>query len=253
MKYGIFYFSGTGNTKLLAQTLAKELEVPAHSIEENIDWAEFFATSERLIVLYPVYFSVPPMLLRDFINEHATEIAGKEFISIASQMCYSGDGARVIEDYLPEGCRLIDIRQVDMPNNIPNIPIFPLGPKSGNRRKTRRALHKIRRIAASIRAGQFSRRHSSALAIKMGEVQRNGGLKHEREKRKSVWVSDACIRCNRCVRVCPAHNFVLGEHKAVPQGECTLCLRCENQCPTRAITVIMNRQLKRQYPGPVVK
>lgn len=40
-KYAIIYFSGTGNTRLIARHLAEKLAIKAHSIEEELDWAEF--------------------------------------------------------------------------------------------------------------------------------------------------------------------------------------------------------------------
>lgn len=251
MEFGIIYFSGTGNTKLIAEQLGKTLKTEVHSIEEKLDWPAFLTTADRLIVLYPVYFSVPPMLLRQFISDHASCFENKEVISVVTQMCYSGDGARVLEDFMPKTARLIDTHHINMPNNIPNIPGVPIASKGGNRRKVARGLRKAERIALGIQAGQFKRRHCSGFSIKLGEVQRKGGLKSEQGKRSSVKVTETCIKCGYCVRKCPTQNFVM-EDRAVPQGKCILCLRCENKCPAKAITVIMDRPLKRQYPGPIV-
>lgn len=253
MSTAILYFSGTGNTALLAQHLAQSLNCPLHSMEDKTDWPEFFAAADPLIILYPVYFSVPPLIFRQFLQEHAGELANKRVISIVSQMCYSGDGARVLEDFLPASAKLIDTHHINMPNNIPNIPFVPLASAGGNRRKVARALRKLERIAAGIQAGRFKRRHCSAFSIKLGEVQRVGGLKNEAAKKDKVWVSEACIRCGLCVRVCPTHNFQMSPRKAEPQGNCTLCLRCENKCPTKAISVILDRPLQRQYPGPITR
>ncbi len=251
MADAIVYFSGTGNTQLLAEELGRELDLEAHSIEDDIDWAAYLREAPRIVILYPVYFSVPPMILREFIDRHRALFDDKEIISIASQMCYSGDGARVIEDFLPDSARLIDTHHVNMPNNIPNIPFVPLASKGGNKRKTARALKQLRKIAAGIREGDYKRRHSSGFAIKLGEVQRVGGLQSEAAKKDSVRVSDACIGCGLCVRLCPTDNFTLEGNKAVPHGNCTLCLRCENKCPVRAIRVILDKPVKTQYPGPL--
>lgn len=251
MDDAILYFSGTGNTQLLAEELGKELNLQAHSIEEAIDWTTYLNEAERIIVLYPVYFSVPPMILREFIDRHRACFEHKDIICIASQMCYSGDGARVIEDFLPDSAHLIDTHHVNMPNNIPNIPFVPLASPRGNQRKTARALKQLRKIATNLQKGNFKRRHCSKLAIKLGEVQRVGGLKSEKSKKDAVRVSDACIRCGLCVHICPAQNFTLEKTKAVPHGNCTLCLRCENKCPVKAIRVLIDRPVKTQYLGPL--
>ncbi|NLL64187.1 MAG: 4Fe-4S binding protein [Clostridiaceae bacterium] len=249
MKDKIIYFSGTGNTKLLAEKLGELLNVEAHSIEEKIDWMSYLTNSRRLIILYPVYFSVPPMILREFFDHYAVALENKEMICIVSQMCYSGDGARVVEDFLPSSAKLIDTHHINMPNNIPNIPFVPLATSGGIRRKVSRGLRKLTKIADGIKKENFKRRHTSKFSILLGQSQRNGGLKSEKSKKSSVRVNDDCISCGLCVRICPTNNFVM-ENKAVPLGECTLCLRCENKCPAKAITVIIDRPVKRVYPGP---
>lgn len=248
--FTIVYFSGSGNTALLAKHLANRLEAPVYSIEEDIPWAEDLAKASAIILMYPIHYSVPPMLFRQFLERHAALFENREIISIVSQMCYSGDGARAVEDFLPESARLIDTHHLNMPNNISNIPFVPVASDAGNRRKVGRALRKLNRIADDIRKGRFKRRHVSRLSVWMGEVQRKGGLKSEKEKRKNVWVTDDCIRCGLCAKVCPTGNFVI-EDKAVPQGNCTLCTRCENKCPKNAISVIFNKPVKTKYKGPL--
>lgn len=248
---GIIYFSGTGNTKVLAEELGKNLNIKPVSIEENIDFEKFLDKLDRIVIMYPIYFSVPPIILRDFIKKYEKYFENKEIISIASQMIYSGDGGRVIEDFLPESSKLVDINHINMPNNIPNVPLLPVSPDFGNKNKTRKGLLKIKYIGNNIKNGIHRRRHSSNLAIKMGEFQRVGGLKNEKEKQKKVFVNNNCISCGICEKVCPVNNFHI-EEKAVPEGHCVLCLRCENKCPTKSIHVLIDKDFKRQYKGPIV-
>lgn len=248
---GIIYFSGTGNTKLLAEELGRNLGIKPISIEENIDFEKFLDSLDRIVIMYPIYFSVPPIFLRDFINKYRKSFENKEIISIMSQMIYSGDGARVIEDFLPNSAKLIDTYHVNMPNNIPNMPFVPIATNGGNQRKTRRGLLKIQFISKNIKNGIYRRRHCSKFSILLGEVQRKSGLKNERKKQKKVWVSDECISCGICEKICPVNNFHI-EDKAVPEGRCTLCLRCENECPTKAIRVLIKKDFKRKYPGPII-
>lgn len=250
MKTTILYFSGTGNTELIARRLSGKLSVPVHSIEEKCDFHQVISEAERIILLYPIHYAVPPMFMRDFLSKHFPAFEHKEIISIATQMIVSGDGARVVEEYLPESARLIDIHQINMPNNISNMPMIPVTPDWGNRRKVRRALRKADRIAKNILAGRFKRRHASRFAIWLGNTQRPAGLRSEQSKKGNVWVTDACIRCGICVRTCPTGNFRM-EKKAVPQGDCTFCTRCENRCPVNAISVLLNRPVKKKYKGPL--
>ena len=248
--YGIIYFSGTGNTKLIAEHAAGLLPAEIHSIEEELDWPFFIRQVERLIFFYPVHYAVPPMIMRAFLKDYARALEHKEVICIASQMIASGDGARALEDFLPDSARLIACYHVNMPNNIANLPVLPVSSEKGNRRKVGRAVHKTEKIIEKIKKGTFERQHSGPLSRKIGDSQRIGGLQSEQAKRSCVWVSDACIHCGLCARICPTHNFRIRD-KAVPQGECTLCMRCENRCPARAISVLLHKPVKEAYPGPL--
>lgn len=247
--FKILYFSGTGNTKALAERLGEKMGIPRASIEEDRSWEEYLSKADSLVLMYPIHYSVPPMIFREFLRDHRDLFHNKKVVSIACQMCYSGDGGRVVEDFLPGDCEVVDTRHVNMPNNIPNIPFVPIASVRGNRRKTARALRKMDRIAGDLQAGRFKRRHISRFSRFLGEGQRKGGVAKEPEKKKSVKVSEACISCGLCVRSCPTKNFVLRE-KAVPLGNCSLCLRCENRCPVNAITVLIHRPVERKYPGP---
>lgn len=253
--FGILYFSGTGNTKLLAERLGGLLGAPVHSIEENFDRQGFFDGCQRIILMYPVHYSVPPMIMRDFFVAQGLLFEHKEIISIVTQMIVSGDGARAAEDFLPATAEIIDTHHIKMPNNIVNIPFVPVSSARGNYRKVRRALRKLERIAAKINQGKFKRRHCSFLARKIGDSQRIGGLKSEKGKKDKVWVSGSCLQCGLCAKICPAGNFLMdaAEGKAVPQGRCTLCMRCENRCPAKAIRVLLDRPVNKQYPGPLTR
>ena len=56
--YGIYYFSGTGNTKALADMLNKHLDSVVYSIEDDYD------LQDEMVIMYPVHgFGVPKIVL----------------------------------------------------------------------------------------------------------------------------------------------------------------------------------------------
>ena len=50
-----------------------------------------------------------------------------------------------------------------------------------------------------------------------------------------------CIRCGKCVSLCPMKNISLENGNTVSDGKCTMCYRCINFCPTQAITLFGKR------------
>ncbi|MDR1238862.1 MAG: EFR1 family ferrodoxin [Treponema sp.] len=47
---------------------------------------------------------------------------------------------------------------------------------------------------------------------------------------------DACTRCGRCIRDCPAGNISLEQGRFRFGWNCTMCMRCSLYCPVDAIT-----------------
>ena len=50
-----------------------------------------------------------------------------------------------------------------------------------------------------------------------------------------------CIRCGKCISLCPMKNISLENGNTVSGGKCTMCYRCVNFCPTQAITLLGKR------------
>ncbi len=56
------YFSGTGNSKYIAEKFADKMKIEAYSIEETIDFKSIFDKTDTIAVCYPVYGSCVPLI-----------------------------------------------------------------------------------------------------------------------------------------------------------------------------------------------
>lgn len=246
----LFYFSGTGNTKLVANKIAKDLDIEIKSMEENLNFLDYIKEKETVIIMYPVYYSTPPIIVRDFIKKHEVCFENKQVMSIVSQMGFSGDGAYVLNEYLPPSSKLIYSRHINMPSNISNLPVIAYWEKIFCNLKINHALKKAKKISSEIKNNNLITQGNTKFGNKLGLSQRKGGLAKENKNRSSVWIDDSCIGCGICEESCPVNNFYIDNNKAESKGLCILCTRCENLCPEKSIRVFINKKVKHQYRLP---
>ena len=97
----IVYFSGTGNSKYIAENFASRMQIEAHSIEENINFEELFNKVDTIAVCYPIYGSCVPRIMREFVQKHMRFFESKKLIIFCTQMLFSGDGAKAFARLIP--------------------------------------------------------------------------------------------------------------------------------------------------------
>lgn len=91
----IIYFSGTGNTRYVAHRLKHELSVSAVTVNicKELDFDGIIKNSDYLFFCYPVYGSMTPKIMDEFVLKYADIIKGKEVGVVITQGLLSGDGA----------------------------------------------------------------------------------------------------------------------------------------------------------------
>jgi ferredoxin len=247
----IFYFSGTGNSRHIAQLFCKNTGAQIHSIEEDVDFGALIARHDTLAFCYPVYASCVPRPMREFVLRHADALRGKRTIIFCTQLLFSGDGARAMTAFLPDGAKNVTYAEhFNMPNNICNFPLFRVKNGEQNRRKLRRARRKMERVCADLENGVIRRRGFGKFSQILGKTQNLFWPAIEKRYASSARTDADCVRCGLCVRICPAGNLTLGGHGIEQHDNCVFCYRCVNACPQRAITVMFHKKPKRQYKGP---
>ena len=266
----IFYFSGTGNTWWTSVQLQKHLsaegiqaetvsiEAPEKIIKEKIE------TAEIIFLLYPIYGSDRPEIVKDFIND-LPQARGKEFGIICTQLMFSGDGAWFEHELIESrGYSIRWTAHIRMPNNI-SVPAFPL-PYTNDKTRLEKLLmkadRKLAQTASYTAQGISKRQGASRLSNLLGLMQRKPFRKMFHSIQDLVSInSERCTKCGKCIRLCPIGNIIFAdeEHGGFPefQGHCNLCLRCYNFCPAQAVMYDCKnfkpkaRGRKTPYRGPV--
>lgn len=249
------YFSGTGNSRYIAEQFSKRMKWACFSIEEKADFDRLIKDADTIAFCYPIYGSDVPLIMQNFLHEHASLLENKKLIIFCTQLLFSGDGARVMTDYLlgvPH--QVIYAEHFNMPNNICNFFLFRVPTQKRIEGYVRRADRKLLRVCNEINQGRIRLRGFNPISKYTGLLtQRKGFQKMLIHIKTDVLVDEDCISCGKCVQLCPMKNLILENKVIVQQNNCTACFRCVNECPKQAITVFIHRKVKKQYHGIFIK
>ncbi len=64
---------------------------------------------------------------------------------------------------------------------------------------------------------------------------------------KKFYATDACISCGKCAENCMLNNITINDGRPVWGKDCTHCMACICKCPTEAIEYGKNTQGRRRY------
>ncbi len=266
MKVSIFYFSGTGNTWFIAKALESEFEtrgaeVAAVSIEEIAEIAEIeeieevksykalnqerlnamIHTSDKIIIGYPIYGSMAPKPMIDFIKS-LPDVKGKEVSVFTTLVLASGDGAIVYRNILEEKGYVFGTGlEFKLSNNfnVPEFPdVLPVGSEEKIDKRNEKALPRVRKMVDLVLSDKNKVQGDHKLGNMLGNLQRKHVEGLIRKINRNLYVeSSACIHCNKCVKLCPVENITDVNNKIIINDKCVGCMRCYHFCPTKAINI----------------
>lgn len=255
------YFSGTGNTKYVAELFSLNMGAACFSIESDMDFSAEIKRHDTITICYPIYGSRMPLIMREFAAKHMANFAGKKLIIFVTQVAFSGDGARVLTDLFPVNhIEVIYAEHFSMPNNVSNIFFLRQRSDKSIAKRMQAADRKLDSVCRNIKSGKVKKRGFSVFSKLIGKVQgkpwqgdsRNSSAAEgtmEYRAKHSVKIDANCTACKICVKCCPMNNFEGADGIITPKNNCTVCYRCINLCPQKAISVWFSAKPKWQYKG----
>jgi ferredoxin len=255
-----FYFSGTGNTKYIADLFSYKMNAKCISIEADIDFTVEIKGHDTIAFCYPTYCSRVPRIMREFVHKHMDELIGKKVIILITQQAFSGDGARVFTDMFESGAlEVIYAEHFNMQQNMGNFPVWRnlFKPNDKSKRKfIKKAEAKMTVVCNDIKNNVVKKRGFSKISKLLGCIQGKPWQKNtsdiapqrlEKKLKNDVRIRQDCTACNICTKICPMKNLINHEGQIQHLSNCTLCYRCVNRCPQKAITVYIHTKPKWQY------
>lgn len=246
------YFSGTGNTKYVIEKMLQSLNKESfalYSIEEKFDFIGAADRADTIIVGYPIYGSKMPKILEEFIFNNKVAFKGKDVISVATQALFSGDGGALLFRKLKgvEYNFKASIH-INMPTNLGFLKLFTIKNGEENNKTLFKANNKINIVCNNLNNGKLVKNGKGVISWCLGFfTQRLWFSMAENKITKKIKVDAHCNGCGLCSKICPCNNFTLNENKADTKGNCTICYRCINACPKKAIRLF--GKVAQQYRG----
>ena len=74
----VLYFSGTGNTKYLANKFAEKMSGESYSIEEKVDFEKLILSGDTITFCYPIYGSCVPKIMTEFVMKYKKFLNNKK-------------------------------------------------------------------------------------------------------------------------------------------------------------------------------
>lgn len=245
----ILYFSGTGNSKYVAQKIADITGDQILSINERVKQGntEPLCSDAPFVFVCPTYAWRIPRIVENYITKVAFSGTQKVYFILTC-----GTHTLNAVHYVKRLCRnkgfdLLGFGEILMPENY--IALFTAPDKEESDAIIAKADTKAAQFAMDIRdkrtlpgfgkTGGIEGRISSGLMnpVCYKLIFHADGF-HATEK---------CIHCGKCARLCPLNNIEMVNGAPVWGKKCTHCMACICGCPQEAIEYKNKTQGKTRY------
>lgn len=246
----ILYFSGSGNSKYVAEYLADQLKDDIMNLGDVLKENKALSANSvtPYVIVSPVYISVIPLIIEKMLKT-ATLTGSKQIYFI---MTCAGSGISVSAVCAKRICKkqnleCMGVTHLSMPQNY--LMYFKIGTPEENKIKFDKAITNLPSILESIRNKEKINTVKPSLShklmasrpmIKLFDKMLIGSKKFK--------VNNDCISCGICEKLCPKNVIKLSNGKPVWNKKgCLHCTACINSCPKQAINYGKKTAAKQRY------
>lgn len=241
----LYYFSGTGNTKKVADSLQNTFEkhnvtcqvinmesVESGGVQKALDTAPLY-----IGLCFPVAIQSTFPLVWDFV-ESLPSVSGQKIFMVDTMDAFSGGVVGPMKKYLTEkGYQCIGAVELKMSNSMRT----KKKSKTALEQKNQKALLKAEQFAEMLLKGKTHWERVPVLSDWMRSISRNRKIWTQTSGRISV-EHDRCIQCKLCISACPVKAISMKEDRIrIDHSRCISCMRCVNHCPTNAFLLDKKR------------
>ena len=239
----VFYFTATGNSLYVA----KQLEKNPVSIAQAVHDRQMVYKAERIGIVCPVFGHEVPALVKEFLEK--ASFVTPYFYMILTYGNRHGGAAKLAENMLKEmEIKPSYINVILMADNF--LPAFDMDVQKRLDKKVDEHIKNIQKDIAD------QKRYRSSVTDRDRMIHREY-LSRTSDMPPDYWkhlyhITDECIGCEICTRVCPEKCFTVQNQKSSwNPGNCIGCMACIHACPMMAIQMnIPEKNPKARYRNP---
>lgn len=269
----IFYFSGTGNSKWAAKTLALETGDTLVSIPEviNSNCSFTIEKDEHVGFIFPIHGWRVPNIVKEFLTKLTIKTLGED-TSHVKHYCFclvtAGDSiGKAMERFqqqlksvtVNDALSLKAVCSLIMPESYVGLPGIDVDTKEKELEKKELASKQLKEFSNILK--QHPHKDSNQIwgwnQLIRGPIPYffsgpvGGFFERFLITDKPFHVdSRRCVKCGICANVCPVSDIKGGlgfEPEWLHNGKCLTCFSCYHHCPHHAIEFGKRTQKKGQY------
>lgn len=243
----ILCFSGTGNSRYVAEFIADKLGDTVVDLNEKIKHGDrsSIIVNGRLVIATPTYAWRIPRVVTEWIEK--TDITATDGVWFVMTCGGEVGNAEKFNKLLCTQKRF-DYRgtaQIVMPENY--IAMFDAPQVDEAKQIVSNSIRDIEKAAEQIKNEKPFKTLKTSLIDKLYSGIVNDVFYPMFVKSKAFYATDDCIGCGKCVKLCPLNNVKLADGKPVWGNNCTHCMACICYCPKEAIEYGHKSQGKPRY------
>lgn len=231
----VIYFSGTGNSRYVAEGIALRTNDKLINANEYIRAGKSadFTSDAPFVFVSPTYAWRIPRIFSDFI-ENGTFKGNATAYFVMTCGTDIGNADKYLKELsAKKSLQYMGVKMVQMPENY--VAVYDVTDKAESKLLISQSDKAAKMIAESITSGKALPLDNIGILAKLKSRQINPIFYSLVVNAKGFYVTDKCIGCGKCEELCPLNNIKIIDGKPVYRKNCTHCMACICACPTEAI------------------
>ena len=224
----VCYFTATGNSLYVAKKIGGELlSIPALMKNNDLDIED-----DAVGIVCPVYAGQMPIMVKSFIEKSRIK-ADYLFMVYTFGMSESVARPNAVSIMEASGKKLDYVNAIKMVDNY--LPGFEMKNQIETAGDKKIEEH-IERVCHDIQSRKTNAK-KPGIGSKIGMALVRGTMGKaifDKTAAQKYIVTDDCIKCGLCAKVCPANNITVSD-KPQFADRCEVCYACVHNCPKNAI------------------